>query len=192
MSTVVSRVIIFVISAAILFIVISQALERPKRNELPLLGKLPDFAFTNQRNEKFSLEDTTQKLSVFGFFFTRCKAECSLLTSNLERLATLFDSDSGVQFIAITVDPGFDTPQVLYQYSKKFSAHFANWHFLTAEIAKIEEFMRAGLKIVTHDDPSMHTTRLVLVDQNSTIRGYYSGLEEDAIERLIGDLEQII
>jgi len=76
----------------------------------------------------------------------------------------------------------------LSEYAAGRNLDAERWHLLTGEFSEIERFMQEDLKLASGESPSMHTTRLVLVDNKAQIRGYYQGIDDEAIERLKTDL----
>jgi len=179
------------VPVAVLFILVIALLPREasdRYTEPAVLGKVSDFTLLKADEQEFGPSDLKGKFWVAGFFFTRCTAECSLLASNIEELLNTFDRFDNVHFVLTTVDPAYDTPEVLREYTEKRELDTSRWHLLTGEFSEIERFMQEDLKLASSESPSMHTTRLVLIDNQAQIRGYYQGIEDEAIERLKADL----
>jgi protein SCO1/2 len=123
--------------------------------------------------------------------FTRCPSVCPLLTA---KFAALQKQLGGlpVRFVSISVDPEYDTPEVLAAYGARFEADPERWQFLTGPLQELERTVVKGFKVHRGDpepsatDPTlveiMHGEHFVLVDAQGAIRGYYrsdaSGLKE--------------
>src|SRR5437867_9798837 len=88
----------------------------------PLLvyGTVPDFALTNQSGRVVSLSDLRGRVWVADIIFTRCPGTCPLMTRQMRQLQDALPADGLVNLISLTVDPAFDTPDVLKRYGEKF------------------------------------------------------------------------
>jgi protein SCO1/2 len=80
-----------------------------------------------------------------------------------------------VLLISFSVDPEYDTPEVLAAYSRSVHA-LPRWFFLTGDRAALQMLSREAFKLA--DLGLTHSTRLVLVDDKSRIRGYYTEVPE--------------
>ena len=94
--------------------------------------------------------------------------------------------------MTVTVDPEYDTPGILKQYAEKYQADTNTWHFLTGDKKKIERLMFDGFKLGFADDIVFHSDRLILVDRDLKIRGYYSGSDKKDFQRLQHDIKRIL
>ena len=92
-----------------------------------------DFAYTDQNGESFGLQDLKGKVWVADFIFTNCDDVCLPMTANMKKLQEEVEKEGieNIQFVSFSVDPTVDTPEILTEYGKQFSADFNNWHFLT-------------------------------------------------------------
>src|SRR6266496_3445761 len=84
---------------------------------------MPLFSLTNQNGERISLNTLRGQPFVLTFVFTRCPLPnfCPLMSNNFEELQTAIKGSSGAlantRLLSITLDPGFDTPEVLKTYA---------------------------------------------------------------------------
>lgn len=158
--------------------------------ELPVLGRLPSFEFTNQNGDLVSSEIFSQSATVVNFFFTRCQGICPALNGRIATLYRRFRGQQDLSFSSISVDPERDTPEVLSKYAEKFSAEAPKWQFLTGSKAAVQKFIE-GIKLNASDTPDNHTTRVLLVDHAGQIRGYYRGLDDESMDSLAFDLQNL-
>ncbi len=161
-----------------------------------------DLQLTNQLGDKISTDSSLNgKILVFNFFFVNCPTICPRLTSNIGMLQNAFKKnpklehslDTSVQFISITVNPSHDTVPVLRTYADRYHANHDHWWFLTGDKKTIYDFARKELAVIAYPgdggaDDFIHTEKLVLVDKNRKIRGYYSGLDSLAIRKCADDI----
>ena len=106
-----------------------------------------------------------------------------MMSKNMAQLQQLL-STSGLRLVSITVDPEQDTPERLKEYAKEYGAN-DNWTFLTGDKSQIVALSINGFKLsASMDDPTTHSQRLVLIDRNGHIRGYYRNEDKAQMEQL--------
>lgn len=97
--------------------------------------RVPDFTLTNQWGRAIHLADYQGRALVLTFIYTRCPLPnfCPRLTQNFtdlqKRLREEFDDQA--QLLSITMDPEFDSPEVLRNYGLRHEADFQTWTFAT-------------------------------------------------------------
>src|SRR5690242_4893145 len=101
-------------------------------------GHVPTFALTDQLGRQVTDASLRGHVWVANFVFTRCVSVCPMLTAKFQALQTKLGKVP-VQYVSISVDPEFDTPQVLAEYAKRFSADSDHWRFLTGPLNDIEK-----------------------------------------------------
>ena len=75
------------------------------------------------------------------------------------------------------------------------------WSFVTGEKSRVFQLSVDGFKLAIEDAPGVdvaekfiHSTKLVLIDRNGWIRGYYDGVGENQAkeaERLVADIKRL-
>lgn len=163
--------------------------------ELPKHWALPDFTLIERSGRTHSLADLRGKVWVADFFYTTCPGPCPMMSSRLSALQEKLSVAADVRLVSISTDPAKDTPEVLGKYAERFKAG-ANWLFFTGEKEVIFELANKGFKLsVTEErnnpEPITHSTKLVLVDREGFVRGFYEGLGEDHTTRLLADIERL-
>lgn len=159
---------------------------------LPVLAQIGDFELTNQDAQTFSRKDVQDKVWVASFVFTSCAGPCPLLTKRVGEIARDTANVSEARFVSISVDPEYDTPAVLKNYGQKYNADFSRWNFLTGKRDDIAKLMTDDFKLGYAEDIMFHSDRLVLVDRQGRVRGYYSGGEPNAYKKLRDDLAMLV
>jgi protein SCO1/2 len=153
---------------------------------------IPDFTLTNQLGKKVSLSDAGNKVVVVDFFFTHCPSFCPTLTRNMRKLQESFHTnDTLVQFISFSVDPERDSVPVLKAYADRYGVEHDNWWMLTGSKDTIYTLAERDFKVAAEDSGHMnfvHTDRMVLLDQERYIRGYYNGQDTADMARLVNDI----
>ena len=159
--------------------------------------KVPDFSFTNQMGETISNKDYLGKVYVLEFFFSTCPSICPIMNRNLVTIQNQFPERQDFGIASITINPEFDTPEVLRAYAENYGVTNSNWHFLTGDKAAIYELANVGFNLFVAEDVEVaggfeHSGNFVLIDKEGNIRSrlddfgnpkiYYYGLDEDPEE----------
>ncbi len=164
--------------------------------------QIQDIRLTNQQGQAVSLwKDNAGKVVVADFFFTHCPSICPLLTANLKRLQDALSTKdqykelnpSSIRFLSFTVDPERDSVAALKRYATRFGIDPDIWWLLTGPKKEIYDFSFNELKLGQVDGEGVdtsfiHTQKMVLIDKNQVVRGYYNGLDSNDIARLAGDI----
>ena len=167
---------------------------------LPSLGEVPDFHLTERSGREVSLADLHGHPWVVDFIYTRCTGLCPVLGTRMEELQKDLRGRSDVTLVSVSVDPQYDTPEVLRGYAEKHRADPDRWLFLTGDWNATRLLIHEGFKLgVAQGDPNTldpgelvtHSDRLVLVDGTGQIRGYYHGTEEESVGKVINDLAKL-
>ena len=90
-----------------------------------------EFSFTNQLGEEITKADVKGKIYIADFFFTTCGGICPKMTAQLQRIQTEFADDPNLLILSHTVNPSFDTVEVMKSYADRFKADHGKWWFLT-------------------------------------------------------------
>lgn len=172
--------------AAILYF--SRFAEQP----LPVLGHLSGFELTDSQGQSFTQSQLKNKIWVADFIFTTCAGPCPVMTRQLASLYRSFLLEKDVDFVSFSVNPEYDTPQILAEYAKGFNADTNRWHFLTGSKDIIQRLAQSDFKIGSKEDPIFHSEKFVLVDRTLRIRGYYEGTENEGRRKLLRDIAKLL
>ena len=182
--------------------------------ELPVLGSVPAFSFTDQDGGEFSSTELEETVWVADFFFTRCSAACPRMTARMLELQRRIAADDAlagrVHLVSFSVDPGNDDPKALGEFARNYGADTASWTFLTGEAGEVTELSRNGFLLAASDAPAgapaavpaeegvvppepTHSDRFCLVDRLGRLRGHYRPAETPGeLDRLLGDLRRLV
>lgn len=162
---------------------------------LPRIGKIADFALTDQDGHSFGIGELRGKIWVADFICTRCPGPCAVMSSRFAELDRNFSGSDTLRLVSFTLDPEYDTPSVLKRYAQHYEAS-ARWRFLTGNKKRIDNFTVTGLRPET-EAPSgeyvhLGTTTFALVDGEGVIRGYYDGSSAEVVQRILTDLGSLL
>jgi len=155
---------------------------------------IADFSFISQDSSIVTQETVKNKIYVADFFFSTCKSICPKMTNHLMRVQNAFKDEADVVIISHTVDPENDTPPVLAKYAEKHKAIVGKWFFVTGDKKQLYDLARNSYYITampgdgTGDD-FIHSEKMVLIDKDKRIRGFYDGTDYFEITRLIEEVK---
>ncbi|MEA5137512.1 SCO family protein [Arcicella rigui] len=165
---------------------------------------IPEWELKDENGKAFSSKTLKGKIYVADFFFTRCTSICPKMSTQLTRVQDTFIQNADVNFVSISVDPLYDEPEVLQKYAKEYDAISGKWHFLTGDkkviyplavkgyyipVADASEYDKA---IKAPDETFIHSEKLILVDKEGHIRGFYDGTNKKDVDRLILEMRVLI
>ncbi len=162
---------------------------------LARIGPAPAFTLTATDGTRLSLADLRGKIVAVTFIYAACVDTCPLLTAKLASLREQLGPDFGasVSFVAITVDPERDTPEMLRGYAVAHGANHPGWAFLTGTTFEIREVTRrygVFARKTARGDVD-HTFLTSLVDREGVLRVQYMGVRFDPNE-MLRDLRSLL
>jgi protein SCO1 len=169
--------------------------ERRDVDAMPPIGEVPSFSFTTQEGKTLTKEDLLGKVWVADFVFTRCNGPCPVMTSRMAELAKGLAKAKDVRVVSISVDPEYDTPAVLKEYSERMLADPSQWTFLTGPKLEIDEFARKGMfQVLAYDGKGVptHSTRFLVIDREGKIRKTRSLDEPELVQKLLIDVGDLL
>lgn len=158
-------------------------------------GQINDFQFTNQFEESYGVEQLDGEYWIANFIFTRCPTVCLTMTPNMQRVQEAVNEEGlDIEFVSFSVDPPYDTPEVLEEYGHEYGADFDNWQFLTGyEQEDIQALSEESFKQDMQDDPDsndiVHGVDFFLVNEEREIIRIYDGMSPP-VDEIVEDLKQ--
>jgi protein SCO1 len=155
------------------------------------------FKLTNQENQPISFPADSHRITVVNFFYSRCPSFCAEMNKEMEELSFKFSKNRLLQFYSISVDPEYDSPAVLNDYSARFKNKSARWHLLTGDQQAIyrlakEDFLVDAVKDTAAENNVIHSPMLMLIDPQRRIRGYYDSANKEEVEKLVDEIKVLI
>lgn len=197
--------------------------EKPKKDSgLFTIGKVPSFSLTNQDNEKLSDKDMLGKVYVLEFFFSTCPSICPVMNKNLGDIEQKFINQKDFGIVSITINPKYDTPEVLKNHAQQLNVMSDDWHFLTTEDQNYIHNLAKEFNMYVDENINApggfeHSGLFALIDKDGKIRCrrdaygnpimYYTalnysdkdGFEEDykgkfrpGVDAIIEDIEKLL
>ena len=160
--------------------------------ELPEIGNIPQFEFTNSDGNTVTLDNLKGKVWVADFIFTTCTMACPMMTGNMNIVHKKFKKNDNVRLVSISVYPEYDTPEVLKNYASQYDADTEKWLFLTGKEDAVKDIIRDGFKIGDYEDIIFHSEKFALVDKKGIIRAYYNGMKSEDMKQLKKDIDVLL
>jgi len=151
--------------------------------------EVPNFTLRNQDNREIHIKNYRGRTLLLTFIYTRCPVPdyCSLMSDNFAQIDRTLSQDAALyektHLLSISIDPSYDTPQVLRSYGAAHTERyqnetFAHWEFAggtTEQVKKIAEYF--GLTYFPENDQIIHALRTVIINPDGKVAKIYTGNE---------------
>lgn len=176
--------------------------------------KVPAFSLINQEGKSITNKDYEGKVYVIEFFFTTCPTICPRMNKNLIQIQNTFKGFDDFGVASFTINPEYDTQEVLKSYAQEYGVTNPNWHLMTGDKDTIYKLSNEGFNLYTAEEEDVaggfeHSGNFALIDKNGFIRSrkddfgnpiiYYRGIvsedekvDEDGVEEEISALKEDI
>lgn len=161
--------------------------------------EVPNFTLRNQDNREIHIHDYRGKALLLTFIYTRCPIPeyCTLMSNNFAQVDRGLGQDQELyektHLLSISIDPAYDTPEVLRSYGAAHTERyqnetFAHWEFAggtTDQVKKIAEYF--GLTYFPDKDQIIHGLRTVIVNRDGKVAKIYTGNDwkpEEVVEEM--------
>lgn len=164
-----------------------------------LYHSIPKFQLINQLGDTITDRNLSGVVTIVDFFYTSCPSICIDMTKNLHRIQEHFmqkDQDK-VRILSISVNPEIDTPEKLLEYVYENDVNSKMWNLLTGDKALIYELARKGFMLTATEGDGgpndfIHSEKLIIIDREKRIRGYYNGTSEQSADDLVNDVNKLL
>ena len=183
----------------VLAVVVGSLVSAPLGKPLPVYGAVTNFSLSDQDGRQVSQADWHGQICVVDLVFTRCLGPCPIVSANMARLQAALPASPPVRLVSLTGDPAYDTPAELKKYGERFGARPGVWTFLTGPKDMMRHLAMDQLMLSMVDKPPaeretpvdllIHSTRLVLLDQQGRIRAYFDGETPGCIPAILAAIQ---
>ena len=186
---------------------VPKIVDRFQKSDLVEIGPVPSFTLTDQTNKKISDKDYLGKVYVVEFFFSTCPTICPKMNENMLLLQKEFYGNPEFGIASVTINPEYDTPQVLKEHAEKLGVKHYNWHFLSGDKEYIMNLAKKGFNLYAGENKAVaggfeHSGLFALVDKEGKIRCrkdnygnpimYYDGLEDTGVKAIKEDIKKLL
>ncbi|HXR04713.1 MAG TPA: copper-binding protein [Verrucomicrobiae bacterium] len=139
---------------------------------------LPDGELLAEDGRHIHLSDFHGRAVALTFFFTRCPLPnyCPLMNRNFaatrELISAMPQAPTNWQFLSISFDPGFDTPETLENYANVYRGAAADrWLFAVASTNTLANLTPSLDLVIMRDGENIvsHSMRTVVLDPQGRI-----------------------
>lgn len=136
-----------------------------------------------QEGEEITFQDLSGEVLVVTMIYTSCQSACPRLVEAVKTIESKVSASasSGVRYVFITIDPTYDTPERLKEYSIKKDMEDSRWLFLQGTEESVLEF--ANVVAVRYDRISpiefSHSNIVTVFDQHGVMLHQEEGLNAD-------------
>ncbi len=146
-------------------------------NRVAIGGLVPDFALPDHRANTTRLSDLKGRVVAINFIYTRCPLPnvCPRLAAHFGYVARQL-AGHPLTLLSITLDPLYDTPEVLAGYASKFDALQADWRFLSGTEAAIHETGGLfGIVFFPDEGAITHTSATAIIGRDGRLQAILEG-----------------
>jgi len=147
--------------------------------------QVPDYGLVNQDGRDIKLSNYRGKTLLLTFIYTRCPVPeyCTLMSDNFAAVDKQLQQQPSIygktHLLSITIDPDYDTPQVLRSYGAAHTERyqdetFTHWEFATGTMDQIKGIAQFfGLRYFQGSDQIVHGLRTVIVGPDGKVAKIY-------------------
>ena len=192
-------IVFFAGLAVAFYFIIAKVAPGFTEGNLPPIGRVQPFLFTNQNGKQVSEKDLKDKVVVASYFFTTCRGICPEMNGNMKRVYDHFKNEKDFLILSHTCDPETDSVPRIKRYADSIGANPDIWIFLTGRKDSLYTMARLSYAIddpannlKSIDDDFLHTQYWALVNKKGEVRKIYDGLKNDEVLLLIDDIEKAL
>lgn len=159
--------------------------------------KVPHFELQDQNGEIFNSKELEGKIYAAGFVFSRCNYYCDEVNEAMKRLNRKFGNNPDFMLLTFTIDPEFDSLEVISQLASSLQADASQWKVLRGDVNDIYDLVNGGFfGRAKYGDGTPEKMRadpkISLIDRNGFIYGYFGVDEEKKINRLMKIVKRLL
>ncbi|HEV2837493.1 MAG TPA: SCO family protein [Pyrinomonadaceae bacterium] len=163
--------------------------------------EIPDYLLRNQDGKQIRIHDYRGKALLLTFIYTRCPLPeyCTLMSNNFAQIDRILENDPTVyaktHLLSISIDPAYDTPQVLRSYGAAHTERyeketFSHWEFASGDqVKEMAQFF--GLRYFPEQDQIIHGLKTAIIAPDGKVVKVYTGNDWKPDE-VVGELKRVL
>ena len=160
--------------------------------------RVPDTALVDQDGAPRPMSSLRGHRVALTFVYTRCPVPdfCPLMEKHFLQVQEAIRKTpqlADVRLVSVTIDPEFDTPEVLKKRAQDIKADLKIWHLVTGPTEELARFARSFGVTTEQSAPDalvVHNLRTAVIDSEGRLVKAYSGNMWTPAE-LIADLKAV-
>ncbi|HLQ84070.1 MAG TPA: SCO family protein [Pseudogracilibacillus sp.] len=178
---------------------VKEKMKNESKIQTNMAEKVSDFEFVDQDGVSGNTKDYEGEYWIADLIFTNCTTVCIPMTSNMKKLQDkMIEEDlTNIELVSFSVDPDYDTTDVLTEYADDYEADLGNWSFVTGyEFDEIKELSIKSFRSMLQeplpgDDQVTHGTRFFLINPQGEVIKNYDGMNGKVVDEIINDLKKL-
>lgn len=159
--------------------------------------QIPDVSFINSNSDSLKLASIKNQLILVNFFYSKDQLLTPKINEGVNRIFEEFKGNDIIRFISISIDPEHDSISVLKSYAKSIRAKPNKWDVVTMNSSEVlalakNQFFVNAIKSPEEEGQYIFNDKLILLDAEHRIRGYYSATSVDETKRLSDEIKVLI
>ena len=150
----------------------------------------------NQDSVVVSQSKLSETIYVADFFYTSCPSICPTMAQQLLKVHDKWKNDTRFKIVSFSLDPDYDTPSRLKEYAFNLGIDTKQWMFLNGKKDLVYQLAEGYFTAAVEDKKVpggiLHSGKLILIDKEGHIRGFYDGTEDYGIEKLLDDIPVLL
>jgi protein SCO1 len=156
---------------------------------------VPEFTLVDSDGSLLTDDDLRGRPYLITFIYTRCPIPdyCPLMARRFAEIqAELNERAVDLELISVSIDPEYDSPEVMSDYAERLNADQSNWRFATGSPAQVSRAATIfGVFYNEADGGINHNLSTVLVDSEGRVRRIWRG-NEWAVDEVVGAAERVV
>ena len=145
-----------------------------------------ESVWKNESNKEIKLSDFKGKNVVIAMIFANCTYACPIIINDMKRIESELSNKElkNTKFILVSIDPERDTPEVLYDLSKRQNLDQKRWTLLTGTQDDVRELAAVfGFKYQKDEKGDYsHSNLINILNDDGEIVYQYEGLNKGISE----------
>lgn len=152
------------------------------------------FSFTGQNGEELTEQFFTGRIYLVSFFNPNCGEHCAFINTRLFEVQKKFAAYDSVHIVSFYVPEAEQTEPDLAAYAGKIHARPGKWFLARTNKNILHKYASQSLLLEEMKDSAAfsHKARLVLVDKQGHIRGYYTPVKTEEPGKMTDDIKILI
>ncbi len=152
-------------------------------------------ALTNVLGKTISLSTEEKMLTIANFFYIDNKDVMPKMNQAIQNLQQEFKDNKRIRFVSVDLNHETDSADKLKSYSENIGALSNKWFVLSADTSIIYPLAREQFFVnafQTEQGNFVFSDKLILLDAENRIRGYYTATSGDEMKRLSEEVKVLI
>ncbi len=157
-----------------------------------------DFALTNQNGDTTTLKTWKGKVVVLNLFYTQVNSDGAKMSMKaMQGFNEMYQNNHMVHLASISVDSKDDL-KAISNFAKSQNAVAQKWDFLIGDTVTLNKVVKRSLLLDAVDNSTqsdrkfLYSNKIVLLDSQHRIRGFYEASNQEALSKLDDEIKVLI